>query len=140
MLTSLILRLSDDNPLVKEEDYQKVEDTTNILINEIKMLLTSRVRIIGVENIQLVNQSILNYGFDESLFNVNELNARRAVIESRLKNMLVRFEPRLTDISICSNVTDGNILIFNISANYLRNQLFLELKWDDYTGVFYLNE
>ncbi|RDA61903.1 hypothetical protein DVH07_18310 [Hafnia paralvei] len=140
MLTSLILRLSDDNPEILEDEYQKTKDINVLLIEEIKMLLDSRVRMLGVENIELVKDTIINYGFNESFSNIKEQNSRKDELERRLKKMIIRFEPRLKNVSITNNITNENIILFNIRANYLNTIVFFELKWDDYTGVFYLNE
>lgn len=139
MSLSFMSRLCDDQPLSEEDEYSWDEDSHDILLRELKMLLTSRVRQAGLEDIDLINSSILNYGIDESFSKINELATRRIILEQRLKNAIARFEPRLTSVSLFSDITEQAIL-FTLQALYRDVPFTLELQWKDCTGRFYFNE
>lgn len=140
MCASLLSRLTDNYTFNKNDDFYRSPEINEMLLTEMKLLFLSRVRIPGIEDIELVNASVLNYGIDESLSRVNEINNRRTTMEHRIKNAVIRFEPRLTQISISSNIEDPDFILFTINAYYMHSPLILELKWNHCTGRFYFNE
>ncbi|MRT15088.1 hypothetical protein GJV07_22675 [Enterobacteriaceae bacterium RIT711] len=140
MLTSLLSRLSDNHPWHNEDDYPWELSANDILLAELKMILTSRVRMINIEDLPLVNESIINYGIDESFSKIQEISKRLDVMEMRLKNVIARFEPRLTNVSITNNINQNAIVTFYLQASYLNSSFVLEMKWNDCTGRFYFNE
>jgi type VI secretion system protein ImpF len=140
MTASLLSRLSDNYPLRTEDDYHWVEQTQDILLTELKMLLMSRVRLLDIENIPLINSSVLNYGIDESFSKIEEINARLPMLETRLKNAFSRFEPRLTNVKLSSSTNNLQAMNFILHAHYLHQPVTIELRWDDCTGRFYFNE
>jgi len=140
MTASLLSRLSDNNPLSVEDDYHWDKDEQGALIAELKMLFNSRARLPNIEDIPLINASILNYGFNESFSNILEVSARRSVMEQRLRNMLARYEPRLTQVSLTSNKESTEFISFMLQAYYQQQPIVLALKWDDCTGRLYFYE
>lgn len=138
-MPSLLLRLSDNHPRNETDNYW-AEDKSIWLLNELKMLLSSRSRFAHIEDIPLVNASILNYGIDESVTQIIELGERKQVIETRIKKVLQRFEPRLTEVGIITKVDNPNHVIFEINGLCNLIPVKIELVWDDCTGRFYFNE
>lgn len=140
MLPSLIARLSDNDPTVDKDNDKHTETTLLEFVGELKMLLESRVRLPAVGDMQYINSTILNYGFDESFRAIHEPDARRVVLEKRLKQMFERFEPRLINMSINSDISTQEIIQFTLIGDFQNMHLVLKLSWDDYSGVFYFNE
>ncbi|EPL4526988.1 GPW/gp25 family protein [Enterobacter asburiae] len=140
MTASLLSRLSDNHPLHSEDDFHWAGQTQDALLSELKMLLMSRVRLLDIENIPLINSSVLNYGIDESFSKIEEINARLTVLETRLKKAVSRFEPRLTNVELTSSTSNLQVMNFILHANYLHQPVTIELRWDDCTGRFYFNE
>ncbi|MEZ2578329.1 GPW/gp25 family protein [Buttiauxella ferragutiae] len=137
---SLILRLADNSPLDDRDHYPWVSDTREILIAELKMLFTSRTRIPDIEDIPLVNASVLNYGFDESFSRVNEASVRHLAMEQKIKRTISRFEPRLSEVSVSSRTGSSEFILFTLRAYYLGAHVILDMKWNDDTGRFYFDE
>ncbi|KIS45671.1 GPW/gp25 family protein [Kosakonia radicincitans] len=140
MIHSLLLTLSDNHPLREEDDYQCEALSHHQLLTELNMCLSSRARYPGIEEIPLINTSVLNFGIDESFQQTNELTPRRTIMEHRLKTAIARFEPRLTQVSITSKQDNPEEIQFNVQANYLQKRLTIQLIWNDDTGVFYFDE
>ncbi|EMF07047.1 GPW/gp25 family protein [Serratia marcescens] len=141
MTASLLSRLSDNQPLREEDDDTWALPPHDTLLNELKMLLMSRARLPGIEENPLLNASILNYGIEEeSPRKNNETNSRRLGLETRLKNTILRFEPRLSQMSLTSNIDDEHAFRFILRGVYSDTPIVLELTWDDYIGRFCFNE
>lgn len=140
MNPSLLSRLSDNHPLSEEDDYHWSSSGRDVLLQELKMLFNSRSRLPDIEEIEFVNASIINYGFNESFGQIVEVSARRQELEERLKNTIARFEPRLTQVSLTAIAEPSNSISFRLQAMHLQEPIALELKWDDYIGRFYFNE
>ncbi|MEW7314514.1 GPW/gp25 family protein [Buttiauxella gaviniae] len=138
-MPSLLLRLSDNFPQDENEHYQSEEKST-WLLNELKMLFSSRARFAWIENLPLVNASVLNYGINESVSQIHDTDRRKTVIEERIKNTLLRFEPRLTDVVIITKMNESSNIIFEINALHKTLPVNFALVWDDCTGKFYFNE
>lgn len=140
MNSSFILRLSDNYPFSEEDnDHWNVDNWDNLLL-ELKMLFNSRSRSNDIEDVEYVNSSVLNYGFNESFSDVLEVGARRRVLEQRLINTLSRFEPRLDKVSLKSIEEPNDSILFRVSAYYKNTPVMIELTWDDCIGRFYFNE
>jgi type VI secretion system protein ImpF len=141
MIASLLSRLSDNRPLCEEEDDFLWEASEGeFLLAELKLLFMSRVRSPEIEDIPLLNASVLNYGINESLSQVNEVNSRCLVLEQRIVNAIMRFEPRLTGVSLKSNLNASAFILFTLHAYYMNSPVVIELKWNDCTGRFYFHE
>ncbi|EAB8795101.1 hypothetical protein DU854_17265 [Salmonella enterica subsp. enterica] len=140
MFNSLMTRLSDDLPSQAEDNNSEKVSYEEELLYELKMLLTSRSRIPEIENINLVNCSILNYGINESFSDIGEINSRRPALEQRLHDAIARFEPRLSKVSVTSAIISNDKIIFTINAFYLNYPIVVALEWEDCTGRFYFNE
>lgn len=138
-MPSLLLRLSDNYPQIKDEHY-RTEDKSTWLLSELKMLFSSRSRFAYIESIPLVNASVLNYGINESVSQIHESEHRKIVIEERIKNTLQRFEPRLTDVAIITKTDNPSNVTFEINALHKTLPVKFALVWDDCTGKFYFNE
>ncbi|MBS1205599.1 MAG: hypothetical protein H6R25_2498 [Proteobacteria bacterium] len=140
MIHSLLLTLSDNHPLREEDDYQCDALSHHQLLTELNMCLSSRARYPGIEEIPLINTSVLNFGIDESFQQTNELIPRRNIMEQRLKTTIARYEPRLTQVSITSTQDEPEYIKFQLQANYLNKRITIRLIWNDDTGVFYFDE
>ena len=138
-MPSFLLRLSDNHPQA-EEEYYRTEDKSTWLLNELKMLFSSRSRFAYIETLPLVNASVLNYGINESVSQIHETDHRKTVIEERIKNTLQRFEPRLSDVVIITKTDNPSNVIFEINALHKTLPVKFALVWDDCTGKFYFNE
>lgn len=100
----------------------------------------SRARLPDIENIPLINTSVLNYGIDESFSKIHEINSRRQVMENRIKNAIARFEPRLKQVVLTSDLDDAQAICFTLRGTYFSRHIVLVLTWSDCTGRFYFNE
>ncbi|MGN7915233.1 GPW/gp25 family protein [Enterobacter sp. 22466] len=140
MTASLLSRLSDNHPFNQENDYHWASKTDEAFLNELKMLLMSRARCPDIEEISLINGSILNYGIDESFSKVYEINSRRQMMEKRIKNAIDRFEPRLKGVELISYINDTQEICFTLHGIYFSKPIELVLAWNDCTGRFYFNE
>lgn len=140
MIYSLLLTLSDNHPLREEDDYQCEALSHHQLLAELNMCLSSRARYPGIEEIPLINTSVLNFGINESFQKTNELAPRRNIMEQRLQTTIARYEPRLTQVSIISTQVNPEHIKFELQANYLNKPLTIRLIWNDDTGVFYFDE
>jgi len=138
-MPSLMLRLSDNNPQTEEEHY-RTEDKSTWLLNELKMLFSSRSRFSYIETLPLVNASVLNYGINESVSPTYDTGRRKAIIEERIKNTLQRFEPRLTCVTLVTKINNPSHVIFEINGLHHSLPVKFELVWDDCTGKFYFDE
>lgn len=142
MITSLLVRLSDNEPHQDEDDYPWDLQSCELLVNELKMMLTSRVRMPDIDTMPEISSSILNYGINEIFVSDEETMNRYVILEGRIKNAVQRFEPRLAHFSI-SRATDESepeIMIFTIAAHYEGTPITVVLKWNDMTGQFYIHE
>ncbi|KJX01438.1 hypothetical protein RZ87_02510 [Enterobacter roggenkampii] len=140
MTTSLLSRLSDNHPFNQENDYPWASQTDEALLCELKMLLMSRARLPDIEEIPLINSSVLNYGIDESFSNIYEINSRRKVMENRIRNTITRFEPRLEQVELTSYTDDAQAICFTLRGVYFSRPVVLVLTWNDSIGRFYFNE
>jgi len=136
---SLLLRLSDNHPQIEEEHYL-TEDKSTWLLNELKMLFSSRSRFSYIETMPLVNASVLNYGINESVSQIHDSDRRKTIIEERIKNTFQRFEPRLSSVTIVTNTNNPSHVIFEINAMHDGLPVKFELVWDECTGKFYFHE
>lgn len=138
-MPSLLLRLSDDNPQTEEESY-RTEEKSDWLLKELRMLLSSRSRFAHVETLPLVNASVVNYGINVSVSEINDTEQRKKLIEEQIKMTLQRFEPRLSDVTIMAKTNHSSHVIFEIKALHHAQPVTFELMWDDCTGKFYFDE
>lgn len=136
-MTSLLQRLSDDNPKQQDELLETVED---YLEDEIMMLLSSRPRFSDVENIPVLNGSILNYGINESFSSDMPQGERKPILQARLEMAIRRFEPRLKDVSFTSVNQGVTGILFFVDAYYQSRPVHYKLIWDDAINRFYLSE
>jgi len=138
-MPSLLLRLSDNHPQIELEDY-RTEEKSTWLLDELKMLFSSRSRFAYIENLPLVNASVLNYGINESVSKTHDTDRRKIIIEERIKDTFQRFEPRLTGVTIITKKNNPSHVIFEINALHNTLPVKFELVWDDCTGKFYFDE
>ncbi|MEY8712774.1 GPW/gp25 family protein [Mangrovibacter phragmitis] len=142
MITSLLVRLSDNEPHQEEDDYPWDLQSCELLVNELKMMLTSRVRMPDIDNMPEINASILNYGINETFVSDEETMNRYIVLEERVTRAMQRFEPRIADFSV-SRAADENepeLMVFTITAHYEDAPITVVLKWNNMTGQFYIHE
>ncbi|WP_237932226.1 GPW/gp25 family protein [Buttiauxella sp. S19-1] len=140
MTASLLFRLSDNHPLCEEDDYHWKSLSFEIQLNELKMLLMSCSRLPGIENIPLVNASILNYGIDTSFRKMNDMNSRRETLKTCLKTVIARFEPRLDKVTITDNSDCTHSIKFVLHGIFVSTPIALKLTWNDCIERFDFNE
>ncbi|MEN3753491.1 GPW/gp25 family protein [Mangrovibacter yixingensis] len=144
MTTSLLVRLSDNDPHQDkdEDDYPWDLLPCELLVDELKMVLTSRVRMPDIDNMPEINASVLNYGINDSFVSDDETMSRYIVLEERITKAMQRFEPRLANFSVsrAADESEPEIMIFTITAHYEGALITVALKWNDMTGQFYIYE
>lgn len=131
-MLSLLLRLTDNIPEGSEDvGREKNSNDFQLLLDEIMMLLTSRPRFGYVENIPILNASILNYGIDELFVKNTSLDEHIIVLIQRIKLALKRFEPRLSNVEITAHRESLSIVNFVVNATFQRRKIVFTLNWDD---------
>lgn len=138
-MPSLLARLCDDAPQAEEEIY-RADEKKDWILSELDMLFTSRPRFSYLEEMPLVNSSVINFGINESVLPAYDVEGRKKIIAERIKNTLQRFEPRLTNVMIMIKADNPDHVIFEINALHQALPIKFELVWDDCTGKFYLDE
>ncbi|MFT2793428.1 GPW/gp25 family protein [Serratia sp. T13T92] len=128
-MPSLLQLLSDNNP-DRDEDFF-LNENKDCLFNELKMLFYSCSRLAFIEGVPFVNGSVLNYGINTSMTGLTEFEQRKLVIEQRIKDVLDRFEPRLTEVVVKVSSSLPVKVIFDIQAQYREETIFFQLVWDD---------
>lgn len=137
---SLLKLLSDNKPTEVRDDIYTDEVKINILINEIEMVFSSRSCFSYIEDINLINTSILNYGIDETVLVENIYNQQFDLIEKYIEKTLLRYEPRLVSVVVAiQRKTMFNVYI-EISAWYEKRPIEIMLNWDIERRRFYFNE
>ncbi|PIJ48243.1 hypothetical protein BL250_14425 [Erwinia sp. OLTSP20] len=140
MNESLLSRLSDNHPLSEKDDYDWIPAPNDELLSELKMVLMSHARQPDIAHRPLINTSILNYGLDASFSELKVTAAGSDILETRLKKIITRFEPRLSQISLISSQESAQIICFVLRGIYAATSVQLEIKWNECTGRFIFNE
>lgn len=138
-MDSLLCVLSDDSPQEITEEAQYNEPSV-FFKNEIEMLLSSRIRFSSIEELALVNRSVVNYGINEPISLTFDLSQTTKDLNLQIETSLRRFEPRLKHvvIQICKqNLVD---VTFQIEAKYQETPLIFILTWNYLLGRFYFHE
>lgn len=136
---SLLQLLSDNNPTDEQDNYTD-EIQINFLLDELEMLFSSRTCFSYIEDVPLVNSSILNYGIDETMVKSNISNQQLDLIEKYIEKILLRFEPRLVGVSVVINRISMFKIYIQISAWYENLPINLMLNWDIERRRFSFNE
>ena len=138
-MKSLLQQLSDNNPK-DQNDISETEDKSSTLIDEILLLLSSRPRSYRIENIPLINKSILNYGVCDVFVSDTPRPERNAIMQSRIEIALQRFETRLTNVRVTPGDELGSLCSFIIDAETLTGEVRYRLMWDDVISQFSLRD
>ncbi|AEN67303.1 gpW/GP25 family protein (plasmid) [Enterobacter soli] len=136
---SLLQLLSDNNPTDESDSYTE-ENQIKFLLDELKMLFSSRTFFTYIGDVPLVNSSILNYGIDENMVEGNINNQQFDLIEQYIEILLSRFEPRFASVSVAINKVTIFKVYIEISAWYENYPIKLMLDWDIERRRFNLNE
>lgn len=136
MATSLLFLLSDDNPLCKEDDNDWVKSPQDVIQDDLKMLLTSRTRCSNLEHVPLINGTILNYGISDSIGKSSDKSTVCINLTVHLKEIISRFEPRMSNVKVNGYIDHLNIIRFSISCCFCNAPIVLKLAWDDCIGKF----
>lgn len=136
---SLLQILSDNKPTEEQDEYIR-ERKGDFLLDELKMLFSSHSCFSFIEEIPLVNSSVLNYGIDESMIRTNVHKHQNEVIEEYIAKTILRFEPRLLDVVVNTKKSIMSGISFEISALHEDSPIKIELNWDIECGRFYFNE
>ena len=138
---SFLQRLRDDNPGSLEDHLNFVP--SDDLKYELGMLLSSRPLYLEIDELPLVNSSVLNYGIKSSVYGVSAGEHSDAVngeISSRILMMLRRYEPRLEKPVVEHLSSDDNYSFFSVTALFFMDRVKLCIKWEKNSGEFSLNE
>lgn len=138
-MKSLLLLLSDDAPSRAMDDVIKDEPIV-FFRHELNLLFSSRARLPFIDDIPLVNNSVVNYGFNEANIYDYDLLQRTEILKKRIVILLQRFEPRLIQVEVDIYDVDAYRVIFHIRAQHEDTPLLFELGWDDCQGRFYFDE
>ncbi|WP_447866691.1 GPW/gp25 family protein [Rahnella bonaserana] len=138
-MCSLLQQLSDDNPK-NQNDLTEAEDKSSKLIDEILLLLSSRPRSHSIDDIHLINESILNYGISDVFASDTPRLERNAIMQSRIKMALHRYEPRLKNVCVTHGEELGSLCSFIIEAETLTGEVRYRLMWDDVISQFSLRD
>ncbi|CAM3657675.1 MULTISPECIES: GPW/gp25 family protein [Rahnella] len=138
-MKSLLQQLSDNNPK-DQNDISEAEDKSSTLIDEILLLLSSRPRSYRIDDIPLINASILNYGVSDVFASDTPRLERNAIMQSRIETALQRFEPRLKNVCVTPGEELGSLCSFIIDAETLAGEVRYRLMWDDVISQFSLRD
>ncbi|WP_223509552.1 GPW/gp25 family protein [Rahnella sp. GSA61A] len=138
-MKSLLQQLSDNN-LKDQNDLIEEEDKSSTLIDEILLLLSSRPRSYRIDNIPLINESILNYGVSDVFSSDTPRLERNAIMQSRIEMALQRFEPRLKNVCVTPGEELGSLCSFIINAETFNGEVRYRLMWDDVISQFSLRD
>ncbi|PBI77978.1 hypothetical protein A9993_24370 [Rahnella victoriana] len=138
-MKSLLQQLSDNNPK-DQSDISEAEDKSSTLIDEILLLLSSRPRSYRIDDIPLINASILNYGVSDVFASDTPRLERNAIMQSRIETALQRFEPRLKNVCVTPGEELGSLCSFIIDAETLAGEVRYRLMWDDVISQFSLRD
>ena len=138
-MNTLLQRLADDNPK-EEQDVGEAEDKRDVLVNDILFILSSRPRSYHVEQISLINNSIINYGVSDFFDNDTQRQTRNDVMRSRIQMALIRFEPRLKNVEVSLGQYQKGIASFLIEADTIYGAVRYNLMWDDVISQFSLRD
>jgi len=138
-MKSLLQQLSDNNPK-DQNDISEEEDKSSTLIDEILLLLSSRPRSYRIDDIPLINASILNYGVSDVFASDTPRLERNAIMQSRIETALQRFEPRLKNVCVTPGEELGSLCSFIIDAETLAGEVRYRLMWDDVISQFSLRD
>ncbi|AYN26643.1 hypothetical protein D8682_06360 [Buttiauxella sp. 3AFRM03] len=138
-MNSLLQRLADDNPNDQYDDAEG-EDKSDVLVSEILLLLSSRPLNYHVENIRLINESIINYGVSDVFTSDTSRLEKISIMQARITLALQRFEPRLKSINVYPGETQKHINSFVIEAEGFLGNVRYHLMWDDVLNQFFLRD
>ncbi|HBE5310659.1 TPA: lysozyme family protein [Escherichia coli] len=138
---SFLQFLRDDSP-------DSLEDVLNFapsddLKCELGMLLSSRPLHLEIDELPLINSSVLNYGIKSLVYSISDGEHSDTVngeISSRILLMLQRYEPRLEAPVVEHIVNDEHYSYFSVTALLFMDRVKLCIKWDKNSGEFSLHE
>ncbi|WP_447840911.1 type VI secretion system baseplate subunit TssE [Enterobacter bugandensis] len=138
-MNTLLQRLSDNNPK-DQDDLSEGEDKSDVLMNDILLLLSSRPRSYHVDDIPLINDSIINYGVSDFFNSDTQRQERIEIMRERIQQALIRFEPRLKNVVVSLGERVDGMSIFVIEANTINGAVRYHLMWDDVISQFSLRD
>lgn len=136
---SFLQMLSDNNPKEKQDGHAN-EMEGGYLLDELKMLFSTRCNFSQLQEIPIVNSSVLNYGIDEVMIREKVHDQQFELVEKYIEKILLRFEPRLLDPKVAIKNKTVSDISLEISALYENSPINIELYWDTERGKFYFNE
>lgn len=136
-MKTLLQHLADDNTKNADEQ-QEAEDQSEVLIADILLIFSSRPRSYYVENIPVINESIINYGVSDIFSSDTPRLERNSIMRERIQTALKRFEPRLNQIEVFPGHTQNGISSFIIEAEAFFGPVRYHLMWDDVISQFSL--
>lgn len=138
-MNTLLQRLTDSNPK-DQDDLGEGEDKSDVLMNDILLLLSSRPRSYHVDDMPLIKESIINYGISDFFTSDTQRQVRTDIMRGRIQQALSRFEPRLKNIEVSPGERLNGINSFVIEANTIYGAIRYHLMWDDVISQFSLRD
>lgn len=135
--SSFLQCLSDDDPL-NPDAVDCIRN--NWIYDEIQMILDTHSRDIINESSDFFYSTVIYFGIEEihcdSLLNVTlgELTRQRVI------KALMRFEPRISLLSMDIQMENQQELTFLVQANFNHQPLSFLLVWDKVLDAFHLNK
>lgn len=138
-MRSLLLTLSDNSPKSIKDEIDKITNLDWLKL-ELKMLFLTSSRNLSIGNILYINSSILNYGIDTSISKDIKQSKMKEIIADRIIKTLERFEPRLTNVTIFSDIYSPLKTSFKINSFFENKPFEFILIWDNCAERFYFDE
>lgn len=139
-MDSLLISLSDNDVDYSQKSESIMGAKNSILSAEIMMILSTRPCESNISDIPWVNTSILNYGVSDVFEHDIPKMDIAAILASRIKLALIRFEPRLNDIQVVAENKNGSFYYFIIQAKSIDGPVCYRIMWDDVISRFSLLE
>ncbi|WP_336284369.1 GPW/gp25 family protein [Citrobacter arsenatis] len=130
-------KLSDDNPKELDDNFS-ASLSKDDLAEEMLMVLTSRPQAYDLDEYKEVFRSVICYGVSDTFPSDMARSERNALLESRIYEALLYFEPRLKDISVKAANELHGCSTFIIDANTACGKVRYYLEWDDLLSHFTL--
>lgn len=140
MSASLLTKLSDNNPIDDKDESHWEQQLADEFLYEIRMLLSSRARLLGLIKNEDVNRTIINYGINENVSRGINNESIRIELEGEIRKTIEYFEPRLDKLILTSYQDKENNIVFFLSGDYKNKSITFYLVWDESTKRFKFDE
>lgn len=141
MTRSFLQRLRDDNP--ESEDDLFNSDPYDDMKTELGMLLSSRPLYIFLDEYSLVNDSVLNYGINYSLYTAlgkEHCDIVNDEISERILLAIRRYAQNMSNPEVKHSFSNDESSVFTVTAQLSTDIITFSIVWDKHSGTFSLYE